>query len=382
MFEEIKDGEMTASGAGKKDAANKIFYGDSSEVTPVGHLDYSDFSKCTKRDQELEGFDPKYRDFVDYILKITHNIWEEKGIGIIYDTYHNNVIMHAGTQNIVGIKEVISGTMQTLHAFPDRRLIGQDVIWSKIEENSYLSSHRIISTATNLGDSSFGPATGKRINFRTVVDCAVSNNRVYEEWLVRDNLWIAMQLGCDPHELAKKASKQPAKEKGFQSNYGLPEAMEGQFAPKVHVAADSTVGEIMLEMATRIYNYKLFNEVTKYYWDNAVSHFICNKDLNGYDEIQGMLISLFASVPNGSYEVERITCNERKAKNEYDVAIRWRIRGINEGLGYFGKPSNQFIEILGINHYYVVNNKIKEEWMTFDGLDVLRQMYAGCNDTD
>ena len=27
----------------------------------------------------MEGFDPQYRDFVDYILKITHQIWEEKG---------------------------------------------------------------------------------------------------------------------------------------------------------------------------------------------------------------------------------------------------------------------------------------------------------------
>ncbi|MGO0916197.1 hypothetical protein ACTPEM_23465, partial [Clostridioides difficile] len=42
------------------------------------------------------------------------------------------------------------------------------------------------------------------------------------------------------------------------------------------------------EMTSRIYNYKYINEVKKYYHDNAVVHFICDKDLNGYDEIQGM----------------------------------------------------------------------------------------------
>ena len=108
--------------------SNKVFYGDGKQVLPVGVLDYNDFSVQTKREQKMEGFDPQYRDFVDYILKITHQIWEEKGIGVIYDTYHNNITMHLGSSNLVGIKDVISNTLQTLHAFPDRRLIGQNVI--------------------------------------------------------------------------------------------------------------------------------------------------------------------------------------------------------------------------------------------------------------
>ncbi|MBW5396816.1 ester cyclase [Brachyspira pilosicoli] len=355
---------------------SKIFYGDTSFVTPVGNFDYNEFSKATKREQNMPGFDSQYRDFVDYIMKITHNIWEEKGIGVIYDTYHNNVVMHSATNKISGIKEVISGTMQTLHGFPDRRLIGQNVIWSELGDG-YLSSHRIMSTATNLGDSSFGKATGKKVTFRTVVDCACSNNRVYEEWLVRDNLWICKQLGYDPIELAKiQAENSVSFEEPPKSSYGINEAMEGQFSPKVYNAADESVGEVMLEMVSRIYNYKLFNEVKKYYYDNAVVHFICDKDLVGYQEIQGMLISIFASMPNASYEAERVTINKRaNTENSYDVAIRYRIRGINEGIGYFGNPSGKPIEILGINHYYVVDNRVQEEWMTFDGLDVLKQMY-------
>lgn len=131
----------------------------------------------------------------------------------------------------------------------------------------------------------------------------------------------------------------------------------------------------MLEMAGRIYNYKYINEVKKYYHENAVVHFICDKDLNGYDEIQGMIISLLASVPGGSYEVERVTVNERMGGDGQDVAMRWRLRGVNEGIGFFGNPSGKPVEIMGISHYHVFNRKIKEEWVTFDGLDVLKQMY-------
>lgn len=385
MKEENKVQEVkTTEIRGKvREESNKIFYGKGSEVVAVGAFDYNDFLKQEKKMQNLPGFDPQYRDFVEYILKITHQIWEEKGIGVIYDTYHNNITMHLGSSNLVGIKDVIANTLQTLHAFPDRRLIGQNVIWSNLGKEGFLSSHRVLSTATNLGDSNFGPATGKKINFRTVIDCAVTNNRIHEEWLVRDNLWIVTQLGINPDELAKNmASAASEKINSLQSTYGLCESMEGQFMPEKYDAKDDSVGEMMLEMISHIYNYKYINEVKKYYYDNAVVHFICDKDLNGYDEIQGMIISLLSSVPNGSYEVERVTCTDRPNNDGYDVAVRWRLRGINEGIGFFGQPSGKHLDIMGINHYHVVNNKVREEWITFDGLDVLKQKYMGMKEME
>ncbi len=358
-----------------------IFYGNTDEVTPVGCYDYNDFCEVSKRNQTMAGFGAEYRDFVHYIIKITHDIWEEKGIGVIYDTYHNNVTMHLGTSSLVGIQGVIGNTLATLHAFPDRRLIGQNVVWSKYGKDGYLSSHRILSTATNLGDSNFGPATGKKINFRTVVDCAVTANRIHEEWLVRDNLWIVTQLGFDAHELAKKMAKNATKHH-LPNNFGLNESMEGQYMPPLYTAKNETVGEMMLEMASRVFNYKYLNEVKKYYHSNAVVHFICDKDLNGYDEIQGMYISLLSSIPNGNYVMERVTCNKRAGGDGYDVATRWRLRGINEGQGYFGAPTGKPMDVMGINHYHVLDGKIMEEWVTFDGLDAIKQRYMGDADEE
>src|SRR5207237_3432666 len=40
--------------------------------------------------QDMAGFDPDYVDIVDYIVRITHRIWEEKDIGYIYDTYSHD----------------------------------------------------------------------------------------------------------------------------------------------------------------------------------------------------------------------------------------------------------------------------------------------------
>ena len=360
---------------------DKIYYGETEEVNPVRHADYNDYLKLAESKQQLPGFDGEYRDIVDYVLKITHRIWEEKGIGVIYDTYHNDVTMHCASTNLVGIKDVVANTLMTLHSFPDRRLIGEQVIWSKHDTKGYLSSHRVLSTATNLGDSDFGRATGKKVNFRTVIDCAIENNRIYEEWLVRDNLWLVKQLGFDVHEVAKNMARgAKGKTPALQSRYGLGESMEGQFFPEKYRAKDDSVGEMMLEMHSHVFNYKMINEIRTYYAKDAVIHYICGKDLVGYEEIQGMVISLLASFPNAHHSVDRITCNRRAGEDEWDVAVRWRLRGLHEGRGMFGAPSMKPVEMLGINHYRIAGNRIQEEWVTFDGLDVLKQIYLETDD--
>lgn len=365
----------------KSTEKDRVYFGNSKDVVSVDHQDYNDFVKNTKRNQNLKGFDEDYRDIVDYVLKITHRIWEEKGIGVIYDTYHNDVTMHTSSTNLVGIKDVVSNTLQTLHAFPDRRLIGEEVVWSDYDVKGFMSSHRVLSTATNLGDSNFGKATGKKVNFRTVIDCAIENNRIYEEWLVRDNLWLVQQLGFDIHEVAKNMAKLNAsKVPALQKNFGLAESMHGQFMPAKYVAKDDSVGEWLKEGLDQIYNYKMINLAKDLYASDAIVHNICNDDLYGYEAIQGMMISLLGSIPNGHYYVDRVTVNDRRGDNSYTVAVRWRLKGLHEGFGVFGDPSLKPLNILGITHYTIKDKQICEEWITYDGLDVLRQVYQGDED--
>ena len=76
-----------------KDAV--VYYGDSTQINVIDHKNYAEFLKHIEKKQELPGFDEEYLDIVDYILKITHRIWEEKGIGVIYDTYANNCLVHS-----------------------------------------------------------------------------------------------------------------------------------------------------------------------------------------------------------------------------------------------------------------------------------------------
>ena len=108
----------------------------------------------------MKGFDPKWKDFPDYILGITKEIWEDRGIAVLHHHYSKDIIVRAPASIVVGNQGVIGATMATLAEFPDRTLLGEDVIWSGTPEEGMLSSHRILSTATHLGDSDH-PAAGR-----------------------------------------------------------------------------------------------------------------------------------------------------------------------------------------------------------------------------
>ena len=110
----------------------------------------------------MKGFDSKFSDFPDYILGITKEIWENRGLSTLDSYYAEDIIVRSPTSIVVGNKGVIGATMATLAEFPDRRLLGEDVIWSGTPEQGMLSSHRILSTATHSGHGIYGEATGEK----------------------------------------------------------------------------------------------------------------------------------------------------------------------------------------------------------------------------
>ena len=83
---------------------------------------------------EMKGFDPKFRDFPDYIVRITEEIWEGRGLHTLHDYYEPDVIMRMPLGIMRGNQDVIDGTLATIAEFPDRQLLGEDVIWSGNED--------------------------------------------------------------------------------------------------------------------------------------------------------------------------------------------------------------------------------------------------------
>ena len=100
----------------------------------------------------IKGFDPRWTDFPHYILGITREIWEERHIATLHHYYSGDIVVRSPSSVVLGNGNVISATMATLAEFPDRQLLGEDVIWSDDPRHGLLSSHRILSTATHARD--------------------------------------------------------------------------------------------------------------------------------------------------------------------------------------------------------------------------------------
>jgi hypothetical protein len=45
--------------------------------------------------QNMKGFDPKFRDFPDYIIGITKEIWEDRGIHTLHDYYSKDIVVRS-----------------------------------------------------------------------------------------------------------------------------------------------------------------------------------------------------------------------------------------------------------------------------------------------
>ena len=143
-------------------------------------------------------------EIVDYILRVTREIWEDRNPELVMRYYAPETRVHALGGIMRGAAEVTENTRAMQAAFPDRLVIGEDVVCSPLEDGAWLSSHRIRSPMTSRGANAYGPATGRKVTTYVFADCVVRDGMITKEWLVRDNLGLVRQLGLDPQEVARR----------------------------------------------------------------------------------------------------------------------------------------------------------------------------------
>lgn len=330
------------------------------------------------RRQRLDGFDADYLDIVDYIVRCTHRIWEQKDVGLIATHYGNDCAMHLMTGPSVGVDAIVANTTATLAAFPDRTLVAEAVIWSDLGGGAYLTSHRITSAGTNLGVSEFGPATGRRVSYTTIAECICIRNRIVEEWLVRDNSALVLGLGLSPLAVARaQAAADPPGPASWRQqlmaavrdlpatpfpSQPLPDAMQ---EPEAFARA----------VVDTVWNHRRFGHVRQAYDPAARWQGPGDRRLFGHGEITGWIIALIASFPDARFAVEHVGVSD--AADGHDVSVRWAMAGTHDGIALYGPATGRKAYILGITHWRVAAGVIVDEVTVFDEIALLRQLQGG-----
>jgi len=299
----------------------------------------------------MRGFDPRWRDVPHFVTGITREIWEDRRIGSLRHRYAPGLIVRSPAGVVVDNSGVIAATLATLAEFPDRQLPGEDVIWcedparSTDETEAFLSSHRLICWATHGGAGMYGPPTGRRVTYRIIADCAIRDDAVYDEWLVRDQSAIVKQMGFDVVDWTRD----------LITREGGPEVCIRPMTPENDVAGpydgrgnDNEWGARAADILTRIMAADM--DVIPRNYDRAANlRYPGGVDTYGRAEADRFWMGLRAAFPHAEFRIDHVIGRDDPMMPPR-AALRWSLWGAHDGWGRFGRPTGAQVYVMGMTH--------------------------------
>jgi predicted ester cyclase len=327
----------------------------------------------------MQGFDPVYTDIVDYIVRCTHRIWDERDIGLIYSHYTHNCVLYGTMGTIYTREEIVRDTIQRLVSFPERRGMATQVIWSGNDRDGFYTSHLVTGSGRHSQHGHFGPPTGRSFTSRTIADCMIHENRIYREWVVADTMAVLRQLGLDPHPFAERAAR-ALLDKGLTAiDIGENRLMVGQYPPEAEpdlALASTDLERETLTWLNDVFNRKMFGRIKDVYAPTVQYHGPLMAELYGVAAVMHQTLGLVGSVPDAVFMPQHI-CSVPCEEGGTKIAVRWVMEGHHLGYGLLhalGAPSGQRLQIMGMSHYHVKDGRIVDEWRVYDELSLLMQV--------
>ncbi len=272
------------------------------------------------------------------------------------------------------IKAVIASTLATINEFPDRELLGEDVIWSGDDETGYLSSHRLLTKATHSRDGAFGKATGRKWVVRVIADCAAKADTIYDEWLVRDYGGIVRQLGMDPRDYARHL---------IEREGGVEKAAR-PFSPDMDVDGgyhgrgnDNEWGQHYADSLTRVMNHDVNHILTAY--DRAViGEYSGAQTAYGREQVCEFWVGLRAAFPSAEFRIHHQIGMDGDMLSPR-AALRWSLDGTHDGWGAFGAPTGAKVHVMGMSHaeygpYGADGIGLRREFALYDEIAIWKQI--------
>ncbi len=349
-------------------------------VLQVERRDYPQLApEGRERVQPMRGFDPIYTDIVDYIVRCTHRIWDERDIGLIYTHYTHNCVLYGSTGTLYTREEVVRDTIQRLVSYPERRGMATQVIWRGDEDEGFYTSHLVTGTGRHTQAGPMGAPTGRGFTSRTIADCMIFENKIYREWVVADTLAIIKQLGVDADAYATRMA-QTYFDKGLLAvDIGENRRLIGQYPPEAEpdlsIAHDDLERDTLLWLH-EVFNKRMFGKIKDVYAPTCQYHGPLMVEFYGVAAVIHQTLGLIGSIPDGGFSAQHI-CSNPCEEGGTKVAVRWIIEGHHLGYGVLqnlGDPTGKRVQIMGMSHFHYKNGRIVDEWRVYDELSLMMQV--------
>jgi predicted ester cyclase len=327
------------------------------------------------RQQSMRGFEDTYVDIIDYIVRITDRIWEYQDIGYIYDTYSPACMVFDDRGATIGVERIVTGTINTINAFPDATHWADDVIWAGDDEEGFVTSHRYVGTAHHLGAWRYGPATGRKVNLWGIANCVIRENEIYEEWVLYNMCSRLMQLGIDVKWAAREYGNETLVTAADQQIPEI-ERLSGGRHPEYY--PDAVTDRFDVEHFVRklwhdMYNRRDLSAVGRAYARTVRWHGTSDRVGYGRGDVRGQALNLLATFPDLNMQVDEVYYMGNDVDG-YRVSLRWTALGTHRGYAMYGPPTGRRVRIWGISQLYIHDAWITEEWSCFNEFDVLAQL--------
>lgn len=328
--------------------------------------------------QSMRGFEQTYRNIIDYIVRITYRIWEDRDVAYIGDTYSDTsqVFDDYGLQ--LGNRKIIADTHHTTTAFSNIVLLADEIVWAGNDEIGYHTSHRTIIRGTNDGDSKYGPATNQTVDILVIANCVALENEIFLEHVLYNNSSMLQQLGLDlPQQVAALVKAPPA---GWPRDATTWKGLRDAANPDtpIHIAEPVKgfdVDRFARQTIDLLWNRKSKEPLASRYESDFAFHGATDRKFRGALPYADMLAALHAAFPDIEVRVDEVYWMGNE-KDGFLTSERWSADATHAGPGVYGEPTGKSVQIWGITQHHIVNGRIVSEWMLFNELDLMMQIAA------
>jgi predicted ester cyclase len=329
--------------------------------------------------QKMQNFEGTYVNIIDYIVRITHRIWEEKDIGYIYDTYSHDCAVWDDYGLQYGRDKIVADTIQMNNAFPDIRIVADEVIWAGDDGAGFHTSHRTRIFGTNTGYSRYGAPTGRRVQFWCLANCVARDNEIFHEHVVYDTVALLQQLGFNPVDVARRVMEAGC-ENPLPANFAGsdPKRMRGQSKPAsltISKKPTEDPGGFARAALHTIWNRRNLSAIESVYSPHVLVQATAGRTYHGTGQLQSFVLSMLAMFPDLQLSVDDAYWMGNTAQGVL-LAIRWSMTGTHSGPGRYGTPTGKNVNIWGISHWILDEKQVQKEWFMFNEFGLLLQLQS------
>lgn len=308
-------------------------------------------------------------DFAETLRDVIAAVWGRAEFGPLFETHlHPGTILRGADHLLPGRNAIAAAALQTMAAFPGRRLLVEDAAWTTIAGGPRAGAARLFLDGRHDGGGLYGAPTGRRVAYRVLFDVAAKGSCISEIWRLRDSAAIFAQLGIDPARWAAErlgwddrdsAPLRPAIDepgaytaRGNNSDWGrawaevLERVMEGGF--------DLLEGQI--DPAAEI---ALPGGTTE----------------RGPGAARGFWLALRAAFPSARFTIQHHFGTEAPLLPPR-AFLRWSLTGRHDGPGPFGAPSGAEVHVMGMSQAEFGPGGLRREWTLIDEGSVWMQIKA------